>query len=175
MQLIKPTPAYKEKALAYRKAHFDIGETEIQGDNNLDVSKTYEEWLDYLDFVEAGKHEIYLPSSTYFAVIDDEIVGIVDIRHRLNDALLKCGGHIGYSTHPQHRRKGYATQILRLALEKCKAMGIEKVLVTCNKENIGSQKTILNNGGVLENEYTDEKGQVTLRHWLDATNGCGDS
>jgi len=166
MQLIKPTPAHKEKALAYRQAHFDIGETQIQGDNGLDESKTYEDWLAHLALIEAGKHEIYLPSSTYFAIINEDILGIVDIRHHLNDFLLKSGGHIGYSVHPQHRRKGHATQILRLALAKCKEMSIEKALVTCDKENTGSMKTILNNRGVLENEHVDDKGQVTLRYWI---------
>jgi len=167
MQLIKPTIALKQKALEYRQAHFDCTEQAIEGDNGFDEAKTFEEWLAHLEKVEAGKHEYLLPSSTYLAMIDDKIVGVVDIRHELNDFLLKSGGHIGYSVHPNERCKGYATKILCLALEKCDYLGIEKALVTCDKNNAGSQKTILNNGGVLENGLVDENGNVTLRFWVD--------
>ncbi|MCL2236092.1 MAG: GNAT family N-acetyltransferase [Defluviitaleaceae bacterium] len=167
MKLLKPTTEHKGKALAYRQAHFDAGERAIDGDNGLDDAATYEEWLTHLEEMEAGGHEFLIPSSTYFAVVDDEFVGVVDIRHRLNDGLLKAGGHVGYSTHPSHRRKGYATEILRLALEKCREMGIYKVLVTCNKDNIGSQKTILSNGGILENEHLCESGVTILRYWIE--------
>jgi len=167
MQLIKPTIELKQKALEYRQAHFNCNEQAIEGDNGFDEAETYEIWLARLEEVEAGRHEYLVPSSTYFAMINGEIVGVVDIRHRLNDFLLKSGGHIGYSVHPYERRKGYATEILRLALEKCNHIGIEKALVTCDKKNIGSQKTILNNAGVFENEFADENGDITLRYWID--------
>ena len=167
MQLVKPQLEHKQAALAYRQGHFDHNETEIQGDNGFDKAESYEDWLANMDFIEAGKHVYLLPSSTYFAIVDGEIVGIVDIRHKLNDALLQTGGHIGYSVHPCKRRKGYATEILRLALEKCKQMGITKALVTCYKDNIGSKKTILNNNGLLENEYVDDNGNIILRYWID--------
>jgi len=168
MQLIKPTIECRQKALEYRQAHFDYNEQVISGDNGLDEAETFEDWLAHLEKVEAGRHEYLLPSSTYFASVDGKIVGVVDIRHRLNDFLLESGGHIGYSVHPYERRKGYATEILRLALEKCNHLGIEKALVTCDKKNIGSQKTILNNAGVFENEFVDENGNITLRYWVDA-------
>ena len=167
MELIKPTTEHKQKALAYRQAHFDHNEPAMQGVNRLDQAETYEAWLDHLELVERGAHEYLLPSSTYFAMIDGGIVGVVDIRHRLNDFLLTTGGHIGYGVHPQERRKGYATEILRLALKKCEALGIPKALVTCDKTNIGSMKTIIKNGGVLENEHVSDNGNVTLRFWID--------
>ena len=167
MKLVKPAMEHKQAALEYRQAHYDHGEIAIDGDNGLDEAETYEGWLEWLENIEAGRHEYLLPSSTYFAVVDDCIVGVVDIRHRLNEGLMKAGGHVGYSVHPKERRKGYATEILRLALAKCRGLGIEKVLVTCDKSNIASQKTILNNAGVLENEHTDDKGVVTLRYWIE--------
>jgi len=114
MQLIKPTIELKQKALAFRQAHFDAGEQHIAGGNGLKNAETYEDWLTHINETEADKHEVLVPSSTYFAVVDDEIVGIVDIRHRLNDHLLKVGGHIGYGIHPSHRRKGYASSALGL-------------------------------------------------------------
>jgi len=167
MHLIRPATELKQKALDYRQAHFDHNEQVIAGDNGFDEAETYEDWLAHLKKVEAGNHEYLLPSSTYFAMVDGKIVGVVDIRHELNDFLLKSGGHIGYSVHPLERCKGYATKILRLALEKCNNLGIENALVTCNKENIGSQKTILHNAGVLENEYVCENGGITLRYWIE--------
>ena len=72
-----------------------------------------------------------------------------EIRHKLNESLLKNGGHIGDGVRPSERRKGYATEMIRLALEECKKIGIDRVLMVCYKDNIGSRKSIINNGGVL--------------------------
>ncbi len=109
-----------------------------------------------------------VPASTYFLINDNlnKIVGAVNIRHRLNDVLLKSGGHIGYGVSPTERKKGYATKMLELALLKCKDIGIEKALVTCNKENIGSAKTIIKNGGIFENEVTEDNGNIVQRYWI---------
>ena len=98
-----------------------------------------------------------VPASMYLAVTikGDKVIGMVDIRHRLNENLLKFGGNIGYSVRKSERRKGYAKVMLSLALEKCKQLNLEKILITCDKNNIGSAKTILSNGGVLENEIRE--------------------
>jgi len=96
----------------------------------------------------------------------NKILGAVNIRHFLNEYLLKVGGHIGYGIAPSERRKGYAARMLSLALDKCREIGIEKVLVTCNKDNIGSAKTILKNGGILENEYKEENNNIVQRYWI---------
>lgn len=106
--------------------------------------------------------------STYFAY-DEEIhkmVGAVNIRHALNEYLLKYGGHIGDGVRPSFRKKGYATAMIHLSLEKCRELGIRKVLICCNQNNIGSAKSIMNNGGVLENEITDPDGEVMQRYWI---------
>ena len=94
------------------------------------------------------------------------MVGAVNIRHYLNEKLLFDGGHIGDGVRPSERRKGYATKIISLALDECKNLGINKVLITCNKDNIGSAKSIINNGGILENEVVDEDKQVVQRYWI---------
>ena len=94
------------------------------------------------------------------------MIGTVNIRHRLTDKLFNIGGHIGYGIHPSERRKGYATKILLLSLEKAKDLGLEKVLVTCDRENTGSEKTIRKNGGVQDTSYVKDDGNVTLRFWI---------
>jgi predicted acetyltransferase len=95
----------------------------------------------------------------------DIFVGAVNIRHYLNDALLLNGGHIGDGVLPSERRKGVATQMIALALEECRKLGISKVLMVCNKENIGSAKSIQKNGGVLENEIVVD-GITEQRYWI---------
>lgn len=94
------------------------------------------------------------------------MVGAVNIRHCLNDHLLLCGGHIGDGIRPSERRKGYATQMIGLALEECRKIGIKKVLMVCDKDNIGSAKSIIRNGGILENEVI-ENGKIKQRYWID--------
>lgn len=90
---------------------------------------------------------------------------MINIRHRLNEYLLQFGGNIGYSVRPSQRRKSYATEMLALALEECRKLGLNRALVTCDKTNIGSAKTIQKNGGVLENEVL-EGDRITQRYWI---------
>ena len=94
------------------------------------------------------------------------MVGAVNIRHYLNDYLLRCGGHIGDGIRPSERRKGYATAMIGLALEECRRLGIDRVLLVCDKRNIGSAKSIINNGGRLENEV-EEDGKIMQRYWIE--------
>ena len=107
-------------------------------------------------------------AGTSFLVVDadrERIVGFVNIRHHLNEKLERYGGHIGYSIRPDERNKGYGTAALALALEFCRGLGIQKALVTCAKDNIGSKKVILHNGGVFSDEYFDEEYQVIEQHY----------
>ncbi len=110
----------------------------------------------------------WVPDSVFF-LLDDErnrLLGAVNIRHYLTDALLKDGGHIGDGIRPSERRKGYATKMIHLALEECRNLGIDRVLMICNKDNIGSARSIIRNGGVLENEITGSDGSVLQRYWI---------
>lgn len=114
-----------------------------------------------------GVDEAYVPHSTYWLYESDSgnIVGAVNIRHYLNDKLLEAWGNIGYGIRPDERRKGYATQALRLALVKCREIGMDRALLGCYKDNTGSAKVITNNGGVLENEVEID-GRVIQRYWI---------
>lgn len=131
--------------------------------------------LDYRDFYRyLAELEIkdtsagLVPDSTFFCLNEerDIFVGAVNIRHYLNEALLLNGGHIGDGVRPSERRKGIATAMIGLALTECEKLGIRRVLMVCDKENIGSAKSIRRNGGVLENEVTVD-GVVEQRYWID--------
>lgn len=130
----------------------------------------YRDFDYYLENLEI-KEEIdgCVPDSTFFCLdLDRNIfVGAVNIRHYLNDSLLFTGGHIGDGVRPSERRKGYATAMIGLALEECRKLGITRVLMTCDKDNIGSAKSIMNNGGILENEVVNEDGELEQRYWID--------
>ena len=109
-----------------------------------------------------------VPDSVFF-LLDEErnrLLGAVNIRHYLNEALRHSGGHIGAGIRPSERRKGYATALIRLALGECKKLGIERVLITCDKDNLGSAKAIQKNGGVLDSEFVNEKGNIEQRYWI---------
>lgn len=130
--------------------------------------------VDYRDFdrylIELEHKEVregHVPSSTFFCLDEERniFVGAVNIRHFLNESLLLNGGHIGDGVRPSERRKGVATRMIALALEECKKLGISEVLMVCGKENIGSAKSIVNNGGVLENEV-EVDGTVEQRYWI---------
>jgi predicted acetyltransferase len=129
----------------------------------------YHDFDFYLDNLEI-KQEIdnHVPDSTFFCLdLDRQIfVGAVNIRHYLNESLLLSGGHIGAGIRPSERRKGYATAMISLALEECKKLGIKNVLITCDKSNIGSAKSIMNNGGVLESIIINPKGIEVERYWI---------
>lgn len=108
-----------------------------------------------------------VPDSTFFCLDEerDIFVGAVNIRHYLNEGLLLGGGHIGDGIRPSERRKGFGTHMVGLALKKCKEMGIDKVLMVCDKENIASAKTIIKNKGILENEVK-LNGKIIQRYWI---------
>lgn len=144
----------------------------FSGFNSLENYKNnYEEWLDYIKR-QLNKETIsdgFVTANTFFTVrkSDNKVVGIINIRHELNDYLLNYGGHIGYSILPSERRKGYAYKQLLLGLKVCKKLNIEKVLITCVDYNIGSSKTIEKAGGILENIiFNPDKNTNEKRYWI---------
>lgn len=126
----------------------------------------------YLASLEVSEAEAaaagLVPDSTFFCLDEGtgRLVGAVSIRHRLNEALLLNGGHIGDGVRPSARGKGVATAMIALALDECRALGLDRVLMVCDKENAASARTIQKNGGVLENEVT-VGGVTEQRYWLE--------
>jgi len=168
LTLAAPTIEHKQEAMQFRREFLESA-GRIDGGQGLHNFEIYEDWLGYTEKVRNGEFTDFVKSTVYFAVNNknNRIVGMVDIRHSLNDALLIRGGHIGYGVRPSERKKGYASKMLALALDECRRLGIAKALLTCDKDNIASARVIQKNGGVLENEFTDDAGEITQRYWID--------
>ena len=169
IELVKPTETHKDAVLGYKKEFTENNEY-IHGSAWLTDTDDFDAWLANVRFEEGLKthHENKVPASEYLAIrkSDNKLVGLVSLRRELNDYLEKFGGHIGYSVRRSERRKGYATQMLEIALLECKTFSIPKVLVTCDKNNIASETVIKLNGGVFESETVDPEGVTLKRYWI---------
>jgi len=126
----------------------------------------FDNYLANLELKEAKDGKV--PDSVFFLLDIDrnKLLGAVNIRHYLNDHLMKYAGHIGDGIRPSERGKGYATEMIRLALLECRKLGIKKALMVCDKTNTPSVRTIIKNGGILENEFIDENGNTHQRYWI---------
>ena len=170
--LIKPSIAYKEQILnmVNEWAHYNATHQTDPSPRSI-FNKDYSNFKKYLDeFVqeENSPQPGFVPATTYFALDKERnvIVGAIQIRHFLNKHLRNSGGHIGDGVRPSERRKGYATEMIRLALEKCKEIGIDRVMISCNESNIGSKKSILNNGGIFERTVIEDNEKIEI-YWID--------
>ena len=171
MKLIEPTMEYDRQIQAYRREFMET-EGSMDGCGSLRRFETTREWLDQVEALrrlETTPPQL-VPSTQYIYVreSDSKVVGVIQIRHCFNEFLEKYAGHIGYSVCPTERRKGYATQMLRLALPACKALGLDRVLISCVEGNEGSKRTILRNGGVYESTvFEPGEGVYLERYWID--------
>lgn len=181
LRLVRPEERYRAQALEYIK-EFQTRGSEIHGASGLDqFIENYDGWLEKLDADRVRKpNRERVPAETFFlmkqlhgkyriwAGTDEMIVGMVNIRLALNDALWKFGGHIGYSIRPSERRQGYNKVNLYLALKICQRRGLEAVLLDCDRRNIASAKTIRALGGKLirETEHKTETGLVPMQQYV---------
>lgn len=175
IELIEPKKKYAAEIWKFRQEIFDCdaeNENQFAGCLSLDVSKSAEEWIKICKLRKSeetcGEAGTMVPSHTYLAVrkSDNKIVGVIDLRHHINHPILGTwGGHCGYSVRPSERGKGYATEMLRLNIQNAKALGIPKLLITCDVKNEASEKTILANGGVFEKTIEVDGGRMK-RYWI---------
>jgi predicted acetyltransferase len=130
-----------------------------------------EPWSAYLQRLGQRRRGLEVPPgrvpATFLAAqLGSDLVGRVSIRHELNAWLNDFGGHIGFGVRPRHRRRGCATEILRQALVVARAEGIDRVLVTCDDDNIGSAVVIERAGGVLDDVRSAPEGTHVRRYWI---------
>ena len=167
--LVKPNLSYADEIIKYKEESLKESPL-INGSAGLNNFSSIEDWLEELKrrSSEATVLEGLVPSSTYLGVRekDNHIIGMIDIRHYLNEYLTQVGGNIGYSVRKTERNKGYAKQMLKLALEKCKELKIKKVLITCDEDNIASEKVILSANAKFEHiRCIDDENKK--RFWIE--------
>lgn len=167
LKLVKLSEEYRHQLNEMMDEWTTAGEKIIPYSIRKNDYRDFEYYLNNLDVT--NENERLVPDSTFFAFDEERniFVGAVNIRLRLNERLLNDGGHIGDGVRPSERRKGYATEMIRLALDECRRLGIDRVLMCCNKDNVGSAKSIVKNGGVLENEIISKDGDIVQRYWIE--------
>ena len=167
LELVKLSEEYRPQLDEMMDEWTASGEKIIPYSIRKNDYRDFEYYLKNLDVTE--ENERFVPDTTFFALDTERniFVGAVNIRLRLNARLLTDGGHIGDGVRPSERRKGYASEMIRLALFECKKLGIHRVLMCCNKDNIGSAKSIVRNGGILENEIISKDGDIVQRYWIE--------
>ena len=131
----------------------------------------FEAFLNQNQEAAAGKGlpQGFVPHTTFWLIDQEqEVVAVSNLRHRLNQHLLLEGGHIGYGVRPSARRRGHAKAILAATLKEARARDITRCLVTCDRNNLGSARTIQSNGGRLESEiYSEARRAFIQRYWID--------
>lgn len=170
MRLIKPDASFARQIMAYRQEFLDAGDS-MDGTGALRGMTDAAQWLAHTETLSSPDTlpEGWVQATQFICVRakDDRLMGMIQLRHRLNDYLAKCGGHIGYSVRPSERRKGVAGWMLSSILPYCRTVGLERVLITCRETNEASRKTILLNGGVYESTVFDPEDNETLeRYWI---------
>lgn len=166
LNLVFPTLEYEADILSFRREFLEEGET-MAGTSGLRYADSVEEWIDELIEQREGNIGELVQASTYLCVrqSDNRVVGMINIRHHLNDYLRSYGGHIGYSIRRSERGKGYGKAQLKLGISICRELKLSRVLITCNKDNPASAAVIKSNGGVLSKEKIHEEKVVQL-YWL---------
>ncbi len=170
LELLKPSVEYAEQIMDYRQEFIDAGSS-MDGTGSLREFDDPFKWLKKVELYNSKETvpEGKVPSTLFLFVRkeDNRIVGMIDVRHTLNEYLRHFGGNIGYSIRPSERRKGYAKKMLSQTLPYCRELGLDKVMISCEVDNEGSRRTILSNGGVYEaTEHEPDENIDLERYWI---------
>ena len=174
----------EEKLLLLRAAEDNIGQYEdyrrefLESGDSMDGTgpmRRIESGRDWLAHVRSYESPDTLPAgkvlATQYLLVresDGKLLGMLQLRHYLNDYLARIAGHIGYSVRPSERRRGYARRMLAMALDEARALGLERVMISCSVDNEASRRTILANGGVFHSTVWDEDDEEMLeRYWIE--------
>lgn len=172
-ELFLKFPEMEDKdAVLEMKDEFLEVETRLPGSGAIEKYETYERWLQKCidakdpEKVPAGK----VPATQYltYRKSDGRLVGMVQLRHNIDiPYLATIAGHIGDCIRPSERKKGYATEQIKLCAQKAKEMGLDKVLISCVDTNIASEKSIIKSGGVADGTaLKEETGEIFKRYWI---------
>lgn len=165
MSLVLRPPTVGDEPAA-RQLHAEL---EAEGFDVLLHEGTWEEVLAAVAHEAAGIDlpRDRVPADFLLAEVDGVVVGRASVRHRLTPFLLDVGGHVGYAVGRRFRRRGYATEILRLSVARLRELGVEEVLVTCDDDNAGSAAVIEACGGVLEDvRHRGPSVPGKRRYWI---------
>lgn len=173
IKLIKPTEELESEFFAMIEEFKAEGREVMDGIGSIDIENFKDSVKQAEDHAKGiGLPDGWVPASTYWLICQNRIVGTCNLRHELNDFLREFGGHVGFSIRPSERNKGYGTQMLRLLLKKTQELGIERVLATCDDNNIASSRVIEKNGGKFANKVTKDDSEVPIRrYWIDLSVG----
>ena len=179
LELVEASKKHEKQAMEYRQEYINFGEKKINGSSRFMEFDNYDRWLEKIVRQRNLKPSMSTtPATTYFMIrkTDDKIIGSIQLRHHLTEELLKDGGNIGYGIRPSERGKGYGSKQLHLVLEKAKALGLSKVMISCGKDNRASARVAIQGGGVLSGEGFDEDaGEVTEIYWINLCQGFSEN
>lgn len=169
-KLVKVSAEYADQIKEYRQEFLGAGDS-MDGCGSLrhlaDPYEFIQKCKDYERPETLPADKVIATQFLYVRELDNRLIGMLQVRHYFNEYLSKFGGHIGYSIRPSERRKGYAKAMLKSALPFCREINLENVLITCIEDNIGSEKTIIANGGVYESTVYEPNEKVNLkRYWI---------
>jgi predicted acetyltransferase len=169
MDRLRLRPLTTDDGSAFMAAHDELLADDFTFALGRRPEMTWSEYLEGLSANEQGQEleEGRVPMTLLVADVGGTIVGRVAIRHRLNEFLAREGGHIGYAVVPAHRRRGYATEILRQSLVVARSLGIDRILVTYDDTNVASATVIERGGGVLAGTVVASAGNRVRRYWID--------
>jgi predicted acetyltransferase len=164
--LARPAVQYRDSYLAATRELLAEG---VRPPWNLDrLEEDFAAFVQVLHDREHAPLPGYVPQTDYWLIVAGEYAGSLDVRHRLTPDLERYGGHIGYHIRPARRRQGYGTLQCRLGIAAARSMGLGRLLITCDDDNIGSYKIIEACGGVLWDRVDNGRHVLTRRYWIPA-------